>query len=246
MNVASPLAFRMQHPAVTDQDPIAALFEYMVKNFGNSCTQLNVRKNTIICAQGAKPFCLYLITRGEIWLTRLSPDGRETLLSILGPGQFFGESALLSGTAYAFSSCAKKRAELLQIPDRKFNLILEDPVSCRLLLETIARRCDDAWTQLEVLSCTHVRDKIRLGLTWLSEKMGVETHEGVRIDLNQTELAHMVGCARETLSREVGELKRLHALNVRADNGRRAFIVMKPEQLGIPLSLRLGVLEARR
>jgi CRP/FNR family transcriptional regulator len=214
-----------------EQDPGAVLFESMEERFGSTCTQLKARRNTMICAQGAKLSCLYLIKQGEVFLTRLSPDGRETLISMLGPGEFFGESALLSGTAVMFSASATRQSTLLQLPARKFKLMLEDPQACRTLLEAIARRCDDAWTQMEVLGCTHVRDKVRSGLLWLSGRIGVETREGVRIDLNQTQMARMVGCARETLSREMSELRRLRTVDFRHSNGRKSLFVVDPEGL---------------
>jgi CRP/FNR family transcriptional regulator len=206
----------------------------MELRFGNACTRLKAKRNTIICNQGTKLSCLYLIKQGEVMLTRLSPDGRETLLSIVGPGEFFGEGALLSGTAVTFSASAAKESILLQLPERKFRLLLEEPQACRILLEAIARRCDDAWTQMEVLGCTHVKDKVRSGLLWLSGRIGVETCEGVRIDVNQTQLARMVGCARETFSREVSELRRQRTIDVRQSNGRRALFVVDPEGLSQP------------
>jgi CRP/FNR family cyclic AMP-dependent transcriptional regulator len=235
MNLATPLAFYMQSPEPTEQNTATALFESMEQRFGSACTQLFAKRGTIICNQGTKVSCLYLIKQGEILLTRLSSDGRETLISILGPGEFFGESSLLGGSAVTFSARATKRSKLLLLPERKFKILLEDPWSCRILLETTARRCDDAWTQMELLGCTHVRDKVRSGLMWLSGKIGVETQEGVRIDLNQTQLARMVGCARETLSREVSELRRLRAIEVRQSNGRKSFFVVHPKELGQPV-----------
>jgi CRP-like cAMP-binding protein len=230
MNIASPV-FNARIPELTEHHPASVLFECMEQRFGDSCTQLDAKRSTIICNQGAKLSCLYLIKHGEVMLTRLSPDGQETLISILGPGDFFGESSLLSGTPITFSASTTKRSVLLQLPERKFKLILEDPQACRILLEATARRCDDAWTQMEVLGCTHVRDKVRSGLLWLSGRIGVETREGVRIDLNQTQLARMVGCARETLSREVSELRRLRAVDVRHSNGRKSLFVVNPEGL---------------
>jgi CRP/FNR family transcriptional regulator, cyclic AMP receptor protein len=231
MNLATSLAYCMDSPDSIEQNPISTLYARMEQRFGSTLARLNVKRNTIICTQGSKLNCLYLIRQGEVVLTRVSPDGRETLISVLGPGEFFGESSLLSGTAITFSANATKRTELLQLPERKFKLLLEDPWACRMMLESTARRCDDAWTQMEVLGCTHVRDKVRSGLIWLSQKVGVETREGVRIDLNQTQLARMVGCARETLSREVSELKRLHAVAVLPSNGRKALFVVNPEEL---------------
>ena len=232
MNTAIPLPFNLRPPVETHEPPhITALFEYMEHRFGKTCAQLKVKRNTVIFSQGTKLSCLYMIKQGEILLTRLSPDGRETLISVLGPGEFFGESSLLSGMAVTFSASATRRSVLTQLPDRKFKPLLEDPLICRALLEATSRRCDDAWTQMEVLGCTHVRDKVRSGLLWLSGRIGVETHEGVRIDLNQTQLARMVGCARETLSREVSELRRQRAVDVRQSNGRTSLFVVDPEGL---------------
>ncbi len=235
MNTATLTNFNTRSPEFVEQHPAAVLFECMDHHFGETCAQIKAKRNTIICNQGAKLSYLYLIKQGEVLLTRLSPDGRETLISVLGPGDFFGESALLSGTAVTFSASTTRRSVLLQLPDRKFKQMLEEPQTCRILLEAIAKRCDDAWTQMEVLGCTHVRDKVRSGLLWLSGRIGVETQEGVRIDLNQTQLARMVGCARETLSREVSELRRLRAIDVRHSNGRKSLFVVNPEGLGLPV-----------
>jgi CRP/FNR family cyclic AMP-dependent transcriptional regulator len=231
MSTATAFPFSTPSPELYEQQPAAVLFECMERRYGKTCVRLKVKRNTLICNQGTKISYLYLIKQGEVLLTRLSPDGRETLISILGPGEFFGESSLLSGTEVTFSASATKRSELILLSDRKFKLLLEDPQICRILLGAISRRCHDAWTQMEVLGCTHVRDKVRSGLIWLSGRIGVETHEGVRIDLSQTQLARMVGCARETLSREVSELRRLRAVDVRHSNGRRSLFVVNPKRL---------------
>jgi CRP-like cAMP-binding protein len=231
MNTATPVSYNILMPELHGQHPASLLFECMEQRFGETLAQLDAKRGTIICNQGTKLSCLYLIKQGEVKLTRLSPDGQETLLSILGPGDFFGEGSLLSRTPVTFSASVIKRSILLQLPERKFKLIAEDPQTCRILLTAVARRCDDAWTQMEVLGCVHVRDKVRSGLLWLSGRIGVETHEGVRIDLNLTQMARMVGCARETLSREVRELRRLRAIDVRYNNGRISFFVVNPEGL---------------
>ena len=235
MDIATALPFAMPQPfSDCERNLVAALSKCMEDRFGRSCAILKTKRNTIVCNQGSKLSCLYMIKQGEIMLTRVSQDGRETLISILGPGEFFGESSLLSSTVTTFSASATRRSLLLQLPERKFRLLLEDPQMCRILLSAIARKCDDAWTQMEVLGCTHVRDKVRSGLLWLSSRIGVETREGVRIDLNQTQLARMVGCARETLSREVSELRRLRAIDVRHSNGRKSLYVVNPEELSQP------------
>jgi CRP/FNR family transcriptional regulator, cyclic AMP receptor protein len=231
MNIPTPIPFPLPSLGTFEQHPQSVLFDYMEQRFGDTCSELKIKRNALICNQGAKLSCLYLIKEGEVLLTRVSPDGRETLISILGPGEFFGEGSLLSGTPITFSASATRLSTLLQLPERKFKLLLEDPQVCHSLLQSISRRCDDAWTQMEVLGCTHVRDKVRSGLLWLSDRIGVETRDGVRIDMNQTQLARMVGCARETLSREVSELRRIRAIDVRNSNGRKSLFVVNPDEL---------------
>lgn len=230
MSRPTPIPFLSAHLSTESagRNPAGTLFASMKEQ---TCLQLKVKRNAILFSQGAKLSSLYLIHSGEVYLTKFSSDGSETIISILGPGEFFGEGALLSGAAVTYSARATKRSTLLQLPERKFKLLLDDPVICRKLLEAIALRCDDAWMQMEALGCSNVKDKVRSGLLWLSDRFGVETCDGVRIDLNQTQLARMIGCARETLSREVSELRRIHAVDVRQNNGRKFFYVRNLEGL---------------
>lgn len=229
-----PIPVPQSAPLFGEKNPEVLLFEYIDRRFGKSCFKVRAKRNSFICCQGTKPASLYLVCEGEILLTRINPDGHETLLSVAGPGDFFGESALLGGTKISFSAMATRRSVVSLLPERRFRLLLEDPLACRWLLETIARRCDDAWTQMEVIGCAHVRDKVRSGLLWLSGRFGVKTENGIRIDLNQTRLARMVGCARETLSRELQKLKSVKAVDVQYKDGRKAFYVVNPDELSGP------------
>jgi CRP/FNR family cyclic AMP-dependent transcriptional regulator len=218
-------------PSTQEQNPAAALFVHIDRRFGRSCRKITARRNSLLCCQGEKLTSLFLVREGEILLTRVSADGRDTLISVLGPGDFFGEGALLSDAEVTFSASATKRSVLSLLPERLFRELLDDQFICRCLLGTIARRCADAWTQMEVIGCSNVRDKVRTGLHWLSCRDGVATEDGIRIDLNQTRLARMVGCARETLSREVSELKRNQLVEVRSTNGRKFLYLVDPDSL---------------
>jgi len=231
MSAVTPLPVSPWVPQPAEQHHPEALFEVMERRFASICTRLEAKRNKVICNQGEALSSLYLVKKGEVLLTRLSPDGREVLLAILGPGEFFGESSLLSSAKVPYSASATRQSELLQLPAKQFNILLEDPRACRIVLDIVLQRCEDAWTQMEVLGCAHARDKVRSGLRWLSERMGVETREGIRIDLNQTQLACMVGCARETLNRELSELRRLRAIDVRRTNGRNSIFVIFPQRL---------------
>ncbi|MBN2241499.1 MAG: Crp/Fnr family transcriptional regulator [Acidobacteria bacterium] len=215
----------------SDTNPAARLFEYIERRIGKKCFKIRAKRNSVICCQGMRPSFLYMVQQGEVLLVRANPDGRETILSVMGPGDLFGESALLGRSEITFSAMATKRSVVSLLPERQFRSLLEDPTACRYLLETVSRRCNDAWTQMEVIGCTHVRDKVRAGLLWLSVRYGQKTGRGIRIDLNQTRLALMVGCARETLSREIRRLRKINVIDVRHEKGRKVFYVADSEAL---------------
>jgi CRP-like cAMP-binding protein len=60
----------------------------------------------------------------------------------------------------------------------------------------------------------------------------VRTSEGVRIALNQSQLAQMIGSTRETLNRQLSALRKIGVLAVRGPKRREVLYVLKPEALG--------------
>ncbi len=192
----------------------------------------SVKRDELICSQGETMGCLYLVKQGEVLLTRLSPDGRESVLAVLGPGEFFGETALLNGMTATFNAYSLHQSTLLMLSHQRFRLLLENPATCRGLLEALAHRCDDAWAQIEAMGCTRAEDKVRAVLSWLTRRIGVKTSEGVRIALNQSQLAQMIGSTRETLNRQLSALRKLGVLAVRGPKRHEVLYVLKPEALG--------------
>jgi CRP/FNR family cyclic AMP-dependent transcriptional regulator len=192
----------------------------------------SIKRDELICSQGEKLACLYLVKQGEVLLTRLSPDGREAVLAVLGPGEFFGETALLNGMTATFNAYSLQQTTLLMLSHQRFRLLLDNPSTCRLLLEALAHRCDDAWSQIEAMGCTRAEDKVRAVLSWLTRRIGVKTSDGVRIALNQSQLAQMIGSTRETLNRQLSALRKIGILVVKGPKRREVLYVLKPEALG--------------
>jgi CRP/FNR family transcriptional regulator, cyclic AMP receptor protein len=71
---------------------------------------LEYRKNKIIFAQGEVADSVFYIQKGSVKLTVISEQGKEAVVAILGPGQFFGEGCLNGhplriGTTTAMENC---------------------------------------------------------------------------------------------------------------------------------------------
>jgi CRP/FNR family transcriptional regulator len=190
-------------------------------------------KGEWICLQGNRVESLYVIREGKVLLSRLSADGGEIVLGVLGTGEHFGDVSLLTGGITLFNALAVKRTELLVIRNEDYRDLLHNPEACNYLITSLANRCHDSWAQIEALGSTQVQEKVRVLLSWLVNRVGIKTRDGIVVNLNQTQLAQMVGTTRETLNRALKILKKDGILITDRRRGKRdGLIILEPELLG--------------
>lgn len=96
----------------TDLEPTkACTFEPLLENINTAERRvLHFRKKQKIFTQGEIADSIYLLQKGRVKISVLSPDGKEAALSIIGAGEFFGEACLTARplqvhTATAMSDC---------------------------------------------------------------------------------------------------------------------------------------------
>ncbi|MCS7173726.1 MAG: Crp/Fnr family transcriptional regulator [Armatimonadetes bacterium] len=152
---------------------------------------------------------LYLLKRGYVRLYRITPEGRQLTVSLLGPGNVFGElEGLSTGTRHSFAEavtdmlvCTLREADL----ERLMRTYPE--VAVRMVLSGRLRELED---MLERLALSSVWTRVLHLLTKLAESFGVPEGRFVRLEVGLThqDLADMVGCSRETVTLTLGELAR--------------------------------------
>jgi len=189
------------------------------------------KKGEWVVNQGDTLEGLYIVQEGKILLTRLSCSGRETIIEFVGPGQFFGDVPLINGDAAPFNALALQATVLLVVRKSEFRQILDDVTACRALIDVLVRRCNDAWTQIEVLGNSLLEEKVRIMLDWLSRRIGIQTPEGVQIRMSQSQLAKMVGCSRESLNRQLSVFKNQGLIKVKGKYPQTSLLVLAPERL---------------
>ena len=81
-------------------------------------TELHFRNKQIIFSAGDKSDALYFIETGKVKLSVLSQTGREAVLSLLGPGEFFGESCLAGESARFDTATALDSSTIFRIEKR--------------------------------------------------------------------------------------------------------------------------------
>jgi CRP-like cAMP-binding protein len=169
---------------------------------------VELSRGDVLFREGEPGDRLYVIAQGKIKLGRRSSDGRENLLSVLGPGEMFGELSLFDpGPRTATASSV---AESLVYELRHQALVAwvnEHPKVALQLLGALARRLRRTNDSLADLVFSDVPGRVAKALLDLSTRFGEPSDEGVRVahDLTQEELAQLVGASRETVNKALAD-----------------------------------------
>ena len=191
------------------------------------------RKNDIIFFEEDTGNYMYIVKDGRVKVSRLLPNGKEMILAFRETGEYFGEMSLLDGGTSAATVTAVIPATILFTTQRDFQKLLSNASINAALLRMLCTRCREAWSQIEVLTFHNADARIRTALYYLSQKKGVHTKNGTRIDLKLThkELADMTGISRETAPRVPSALQSNGVLKVQS----RHFVLSDPDELVDPL-----------
>jgi putative oxidoreductase len=101
--------------------------------------ELKVPAGTCVVRQGDPPYFFYVILSGELKVYRETPDGIRTNLTDLGPGDYFGEVALVTGQARTATVEAVTESVLLEINKEEFDLVLDqNPKLARQIIHRLS------------------------------------------------------------------------------------------------------------
>ncbi len=158
-------------------------------------------------------FCL--IRDGQVKITMISPEGKEIILSILGPGDFFGEMALLDDEPRSATVVATEPLELVTIWRSDFLQILAENFDItKKVLAEISRRLRHASNRIESLATMDVYGRLARFFLDLAKDQGKVLENGYVAVTRPTHqsIANMIGTSRETVSRLIHDLMRQNLL----------------------------------
>jgi CRP-like cAMP-binding protein len=161
-------------------------------------------KGQMILLEESMGETFFIITQGAVKVTRLSADGREVILAILGESDFFGEMSLLDGEGRSANIVANEDAQVLTLSRNDFLDCLESyPKIAIALLEELATRLRKSDQQIESLSLSDSEHRIGIALIRLAGELGTikQGHVTVKNLPYQQDIANMAGTSRETVSR---------------------------------------------
>jgi CRP/FNR family transcriptional regulator, cyclic AMP receptor protein len=165
----------------------------------------------VVIHEGDAPRSLYLIDRGAATVSLSDWHGEEAVLSLLGPGDFFGEMGMFPNGAGVRSARVQTRIDssLLEIDYARFvELSRAHPLLWLELAGQLAARLRRTNRRLVGVRVLKLSERVWYVLTELAERPDVQRVDGgCRVRITRDELGMLTGCTRETAGKALAELE---------------------------------------
>jgi CRP/FNR family transcriptional regulator, cyclic AMP receptor protein len=188
---------------------------------------VSLKRGATIYSKGDPGNSLYVVISGTAKMSISSPDGRSAILNLIGPGEIFGEIALLDGRERTADAIANTNCEFFIIDRREFiPFVRSQPTLAMKLIELLCGRLRWTSDQVEQIILQDLPGRLASALIRLTEKHKLAPG-GRTIAITQQEISEMVGMTRESINKQ---LRAWAARNwVRLEHG--AIVVLDTESL---------------
>lgn len=157
-------------------------------------------KKERLFSDGERGSGFFVVVKGRVKVLKISPEGKEVILHICGPGDHLGQVAIFAGHSYPASAEALTACELLFFPRRAIvDLIGREPQLALNMLAVLSARLRQLTTQVESLALKEVPGRLASYLIYLAEER--KSPGAVTLDTSKGQIASMLGTTPETLSR---------------------------------------------
>jgi len=169
------------------------------------------KKNQALFHEGEPGRCLFLIRSGNVKVYKLSSDGKEKILRIFGPDDFFAELPLLDGGKYPASAETLSDCTLLCLSREDFLKTLSaNPTIMKKIYEVVGERLRHFTTMVTDLTLKDASCRLAGFLLDMAEKKDPFSSKVIRfpMELTHQDIASIIGTARETVSRTLMQFQR--------------------------------------
>jgi CRP/FNR family transcriptional regulator, cyclic AMP receptor protein len=194
---SSKLAVLRKHPIFCDLDPEA--LDQLCRYAKHS----SLKRGATIVSKGDPGNSLIAVISGTVKISISSPDGRSAILNLIGPGEIFGEVAVLDGLARTADATANTNCEIYVIDRRDFlPFVRSQPALAMKFIELLCTRLRWTSDQVEEVILQDLPGRLASALLRLTEKHKL-AQGGRTIAITQQEISEMVGMTRESINKQL-------------------------------------------
>ncbi len=196
----------------------------------HQCRRRHCDAGEVVFHEGDPGNALFVVVSGHVHIERAADDGSLVHIARRGPGDHFGELALLDALPRSADAVADDTCELLVLarPDLK-RFCETHPATAWVMLQGLAMRLREATDRIHGDGTRDVLGRLAAVLLDTAKETNRKTDDGNAIveGINDTRLAQRIGSTRETVNRRLTSLRRLGIL--RRDG--RQLVLLDAERL---------------
>jgi CRP/FNR family cyclic AMP-dependent transcriptional regulator len=182
-----------------------------VERYAGIFTMRTLPRKALVFDQFDPARTIFMLKSGSVRIARLTADGKEVTLAVLGKGDIFGEEALFGeGPRTTFAVVVAETLLCMARADDLLELLKEEPKLALNVAKVMSDRVVEMTSTVEDLSYTRLTDRLVNVLDRLAAEHGKPCDDGIEITVRLThaDIASLIGSTRETVSLELARLIR--------------------------------------
>jgi CRP-like cAMP-binding protein len=213
---------------------LEGLPEREMKALAARTSMSRLRKNGVIYFPEAQSKNIYFLKSGHVKIARLSPEGREAILDVVGPGEIFGELGLADEPEEEYVEIAEALDDVLICAMSKndfMEFLKKNPELNLRMLKLIGLKLRKVESKVEDLIFKNVRERLTTFLLRFAEAFGKIKDRQISVPnfLSQDEIARLTGASRQSVATILNELRKEGLI----DFTTKSLTNLKPERLRV-------------
>lgn len=181
--------------------------EEALKSLTDTSEERTFNKKDIIFSEGERPYYLYQLRKGSIKIYKTHEDGKEVILKLIKPGDYFGYLSTVQDGFFTESAAALERSSVLLIPRTDFmKALYEKPELSAYMIKMLADNVTEAEERLMKMAYNSVRKKVAEALLFVRRQKQSQPNENT-INILRDDLAGIAGTAKETAIRALADFR---------------------------------------
>lgn len=183
------------------------LDDSQLENLTHSLVKKAYPKNRVVMSEGQAAEYMFIIIAGRVKVQVTDPEGKEVILAVLGPGEFFGEMSLIDQHPSSASVITLESSHFIVVNKEDFRRhLVSNPDIATNIMRGLVKRLRVADKKIETLALLDVYGRVARVLLDFSEV--IEDKRIIRHKLPpRQEIAKMIGASREMVSRVMKDLE---------------------------------------
>jgi CRP/FNR family cyclic AMP-dependent transcriptional regulator len=191
------LAMLRKHPIFCDLESEA--FDQLCR-YAKHAT---LKRGATLFSKGDPGNSLFAVISGTVKMSISSPDGRSAIFNLIGPGEIFGEIAVLDGQSRTADATANTNCEIFVIDRREFlPFVRSHPALAMKFIELLCAKLRWTSDQVEQVILQNLPGRLASALIRLAEKHKLAPGDQT-IAVTQQEISEMVGMTRESINKQL-------------------------------------------